>query len=271
MSAVRLRVLVPVILAWGMVLAFAVPSFAQSLDALESAFVREHLRLDQESQRYFTARERDREALESLEQLCVRMDQALIDENVPIEELQSLEEQLGIARETAMERLRTSSRHRRKIIGHLDDLLQLGQEIEQQQNQAQVELNPVLAELDQAMAELDEMGGIWEIEGNDAFEAVFGLMRLDVDGTTVKGTYRMSSGAHGSLHGTIINDAVRLQRIDTEYGNDIVLQGSIDRDGARMSGTWQDKILGTGRPENGEWSARKLSPDEVQDVEYNSR
>jgi hypothetical protein len=259
------------LLVLGVALAAAVPTFAEGLDALESAFVREHLRLEQVSQRYFAARDRDREALEALDQLCVRMDQALIDENVPIDELQALEEQLGIARETAMERLRTSSQHRRKIIGHLDDLEQLGQKIEQQKDYATVELDPALVELDQALMELDDLGGVWEVEGSTAFDAAFGLMKLDVNGATVKGTYRMSTGTHGSLHGTIINDGVRLQRVDTEHGNDLVLEGTIDRAGGEMSGTWQSKILGTGRPENGEWSARKLSPSEVQELEYNRR
>ena len=239
---------VVILLACGM----ALPVAGQSLEALQSSFHLENSMLERESERYARARDLDRQALQRLLELVEQMDQALFDESVPVSDLRMLEGDLNVARETAMERLRASSDVRTNIYDHLDRLDHLGQEIE-------------LVD-DRSLVQTERLGGVWEIEASTAFSGNYGLMKLTMSGTIVKGTYRMSSGNQGSIAGSLVGDELRLTRVDSEYGNDLQIVGTYDRDSGKISGTWQSKLIGTGRPENGEWSAVKISPDEAREV-----
>jgi hypothetical protein len=239
---------VVILLACGM----ALPVAGQSLDSLQSSFHLENSMLERESERYARARDLDRQALQRLLELVEQMDQALFDEQVPVSDLRSLEGDLNVARETAMERLRASSEVRTNIYDHLDRLDHLGQEIE------------LLG--DRTLVQTERLDGVWEIDASTAFSGAYGLMKLTMNGTVIHGTYRMSTGAQGTLFGSLVNDEVKLSRIDSQYGNDIWINGTYDRDKGEISGTWNSKIIGDGRPGYGEWSAVKISPDEAREV-----
>ena len=235
-----------------LVCGMALPVAGQSLDSLQSSFHLENSMLERESERYARARDLDRQALQRLLEFVEQMDQALFDEQVPVSDLRSLEGNLNVARETAMERLRASSEVRTNIYEHLDRLDHLGQEIE------------LLG--DHTLVQTERLDGVWEIDASNAFTGAYGLMKLTMNGTVINGTYRMSTGAQGTLGGSLVNDDVKLSRIDSQYGNDIWINGTYDRDKGEISGTWKSKLIGTGRPEYGEWSAVKISPDEAREV-----
>jgi hypothetical protein len=228
------------------------PAAGQSLDALQSSFHLENSMLQQESERYSRARELDRQALQRLVELANQMDDALFDAQVPVSDLRTLEGDLNVARETAMERLRASAEVRTDIYRHLDRLGHLGQEIE-------------LIE-DHSLVQTGELDGVWEIDASNVFSGNYGLMKLTMSGTIIKGTYRMSTGNQGTLAGSLVGDEIKMTRVDSEYGNDIWINGTFDRDKGEIGGTWTAKMIGTGRPEYGEWSAVKISPDEAREV-----
>lgn len=230
----------------------ALPVAGQTRDALESSFHMENSLLEKESDRYARARDLDRQALQRLVELTDQMDQALFDENYPVSDLRSLEGELNVARETAMERLRASSEVRTNIYRNLDRLDHLGQEIE-------------LLE-DRSLVQTERLDGVWEIDASTAFDGAFGLMKLTMNGTQIQGTYRMSTGRQGSLQGSLVGDQVKLTRTDTELGNDLWIDGTLDVVNGEITGTWKSKLIGTGRPEYGEWSARKISPDQAKEV-----
>lgn len=230
----------------------APPAAGQSLDALESSFHLENSMLQQESERYSRARDLDRQALQRLVELADQMDDALFDAEVPVSDLRTLEGDLNVARETAMERLRASAGVRTNIYRHLDRLDHLGQEIE-------------LIE-DHSLVQTGQLDGVWEIDAGTAFSGNYGLMKLTMNGTIIKGTYRMSTGNQGTLAGSLVGDEIKLTRVDAEYGNDLWINGTYDRDKGEISGTWKSKLIGTGRPEYGEWSAVKISPDKAREV-----
>jgi len=230
----------------------AMPVAGQSREALESSFYLEDSLLEQESERYARSREKDRQAMQRLVELAEQMDQALVDENVPVSELRTLEGDLNVARETAMERLRASSELRTNIYRNLDRLDHLGHEIEKLK--------------DRSLIQLDRVDGVWEIEAHTSFAGAFGLMKLSMSGTTIQGTYRLSNGHQGSIRGTLVGDVVTLTRSDSEFGDDMQIEGTFDSVGGEITGTWKSKVFGAGRPEYGEWEARKISSDEARDV-----
>jgi hypothetical protein len=234
-----------VALACLFICAMALPAAAQTNDALESSFHLENSLLEQESERYARARELDRQALQRLVELTERLDLALYDQQVTVSEIRALEEELNVARETAMERLRASSAIRANIYRNLDRLDHLGQEIEQRE--------------DRSLVQADRLEGVWEIDASTAFGGTYGLMKLEMDGTQVSGVYRLSSGNRGSVHGTLVGDTLKMTRTDARLGDDMWINGTFDRQHGEIAGTWKLKLLGSGRPEYGEWTAKKIS------------
>jgi len=241
-----------VMLAALLTCATALPAAAQSREALEQSFHMEHSLLERESERYAVAREKDRQALERLVQLALEMDGALFDAGIQVSELRDLDGELNVARETAMERLRATAELRSNIFSNLDRLDHLGSEIE-------------LLE-DRSLVRTSDLGGVWEIDASTAFDGAFGLMKLSMQGTQITGTYRMSTGRQGSLRGSLVGDKISLTRSDSELGDDLQIEGVLDGNSGEITGTWKSKFLGTGRPEFGDWSARKISPGEAREV-----
>lgn len=82
-----------------------------------------------------------------------------------------------------------------------------------------------------------------------------GAFRMALDGTLVTGDYTLEGGYSGSLRGTLINDRLKVERVDSKLGFSAVYYGRIARDGHTIAGTWESTTFGTGGPGSGRWSA----------------
>jgi hypothetical protein len=82
-----------------------------------------------------------------------------------------------------------------------------------------------------------------------------GVFRMSLEGTIVSGEYTLEGGYSGSLRGTLINDRVRLERVDSKLGFTAVFVGRVARDGATIAGTWEATTFGTGGPGSGRFLA----------------
>ncbi|MFN2385147.1 MAG: hypothetical protein ABR576_02485 [Thermoanaerobaculia bacterium] len=82
-----------------------------------------------------------------------------------------------------------------------------------------------------------------------------GVFRMNLDGTLVSGEYTLEGGYHGSLRGTLVNDRLRLERVDSRLGFSAVYFGRLNRDGGTIAGTWEATTFGTGSPGAGRWRA----------------
>ncbi len=82
-----------------------------------------------------------------------------------------------------------------------------------------------------------------------------GIFRMNLDGTLISGEYTLDGGFSGSLRGTLVNDRLRLERVDSRLGFSTVYFGRVARDGSAIAGTWEATTLGTGSGSSGRWRA----------------
>ena len=82
-----------------------------------------------------------------------------------------------------------------------------------------------------------------------------GVFRMSLEGTIVSGEYTLEGGYAGSLRGTLINDRLRVERVDSKLGFTAVFNGRVARDGGTIGGTWESMTFGTGEPGAGRWLA----------------
>ena len=245
------------------------------VEALEQSFTIESRLFDSEVQRYRAARREEKKLLSRIIDLTEKVDAAIEEPSLDIEELWSLEDEL----ESAQARLASVSEktvdYRRTIYRNLERLIELGSAIEHH--------------LDRSLVETEKLDGRWRIEMSPSNE--LGLMDLRLDGTLVTGAYRLSSGAQGSIRGTYTNHRLALERVDTLRGADIALTGMHDPLTGEIQGTWEamvptdisgsagakDSLTGEVRngwqprgenPRNifGRWTARKISPAEERGI-----
>ncbi len=233
------------------ILLLAAPAVGELVEVLETAFTLEARLLDAESQRYTAARRGEIEAFEELGRLGGRLDAAIADKTVDVAQLRRLEAEVAELRATALARSKQVAEQRQRLYARLDRLEELGAEIERQRHRGLVRT-----------AELD---GLWRIEAADA-DGTFGILKLDSQGTLVSGHYRMSNGAQGSVRGTLVQGKLEIERIDAVRGHDMTLDGHFDAAAGELHGEWHAKELSGGAPTWGEWTARKLSPEEEDEA-----
>ena len=89
-----------------------------------------------------------------------------------------------------------------------------------------------------------------------------GIFRLNLQGTIVSGEYRLEGGFDGSVRGTLINDRLKLERVDSKNGFDAIFYGRVSPDAQQIVGTWESTTFGTGQPGSGSWSAARLEEKE---------
>jgi hypothetical protein len=99
----------------------------------------------------------------------------------------------------------------------------------------------------------DPLSGRWRVRVLP--QNVGGVFELRLDGTLVSGKYQLESGPAGSLRGTFVDNAVRLERIDAQTGFDTTFLGAVDGAAGRISGTWHANELAAGAPASGQWTA----------------
>jgi prophage DNA circulation protein len=82
-----------------------------------------------------------------------------------------------------------------------------------------------------------------------------GVFRMNLDGTIVSGDYALDGGYTGSLRGTLVNDRLRLERVDSQQGFSAIFYGRVARDLSSIAGTWESTNYGAGEPGAGVWRA----------------
>jgi hypothetical protein len=82
-----------------------------------------------------------------------------------------------------------------------------------------------------------------------------GVFRMTLEGTIVAGEYTLDGGYTGSLRGTLVNDRLRLERVDSRLGFSAIFYGRVARDASSIAGTWEATTFGEGSPGAGVWKA----------------
>ncbi|MGH9399935.1 MAG: hypothetical protein ACRD00_06175 [Thermoanaerobaculia bacterium] len=99
----------------------------------------------------------------------------------------------------------------------------------------------------------DAISGRWTITVEPGEQK--GVFQLTLQGTLVSGEYTLEGGYAGSLRGTLINDRLRMERVDSKLGFTAVYVGRMARDGTTIGGTWEATNFGQGGPGSGRWQA----------------
>jgi hypothetical protein len=211
---------------------------------LEQAYVVASRLLDQEIGRYEKVRDAEREALRQYAEAATRLDDAIANPSVSVEELRRLEHEITELRAIASARAEEIVLLRQRLYDRYDRIAEIGAEIER------------IGE--RGLVGPDNVSGFWQIEVQP--QGSFGVLRLRAMDTIVNGVYRMSTGRHGSVRGTIVKNRIELQFVDAEIGLG-GLEGTIDLEQGEMQGNWMPAQLAPG-PGGGSFFARKLAPDE---------
>lgn len=99
----------------------------------------------------------------------------------------------------------------------------------------------------------DALTGRWTVSIDPGDQR--GVFRMSLDGAIVSGDYSLEGGYSGSLKGTLVNDKLRLERVDSKLGFSAVYIGRLARDGGSIAGTWESISFGDGGPGQGRWAA----------------
>jgi hypothetical protein len=101
----------------------------------------------------------------------------------------------------------------------------------------------------------DVLNGRWAVLVDPGEQR--GTFRLTLQGAIVSGEYTLEGGFTGSLRGTLVNDRLRLERVDSSLGFNAIFYGRLSQDGRQIVGTWEATTLGTGDPGSGNWRAAR--------------
>jgi len=99
----------------------------------------------------------------------------------------------------------------------------------------------------------DVLTGRWTVQVDPGEQR--GVFQLSLQGAIVAGEYSLEGGATGSLRGTLIDDKVRLERVDSKLGFNAIFYGRLSKDGKDIAGTWEATTFGTGEAGSGIWKA----------------
>src|SRR6266540_1856223 len=99
----------------------------------------------------------------------------------------------------------------------------------------------------------DAVSGRWSVTLDPGAQR--GVFRMTLEGTIVAGEYTLDGGYTGSLRGTLVNDRLRLERVDSRLGFSAIFYGRVARDASSIAGTWEATTLGTGATSAGIWKA----------------
>jgi hypothetical protein len=101
----------------------------------------------------------------------------------------------------------------------------------------------------------DVLNGRWTVLVDPGEQR--GTFRLTLQGAIVSGEYTLEGGYTGSLRGTLVNDRLRLERVDSTLGFNAIFYGRLSQDGREIVGTWEATTLGTGEAGSGRWRAAR--------------
>jgi hypothetical protein len=183
---------------------------------------------------YNQTRDRERSASQRVADVLSRLDQALASDAVSLGSLESLQDELALARGAA-------HAAEDKLNTQLDKLQERLRRIALLEGDTGAPLR----------AANDPLTGRWRVailpQGATA------TFDFRLDGTVVRGTYSIAGGSAGSFRGTLAGGNLRLERIDAQGGTDSVWTGTLAN--GRITGTWMSNELVTGQPNRGDWTA----------------
>jgi len=222
----------------------AAPPAQTSSSSSSSAAVQTELRLERrllslDLVSYNEVRERERRAMLRVTDVLGRLDQAMASESMSLGSLESLRDELAVAREA-------SHTAELRLHSQLDKLEERLRRI-------------ALLEGDSggggAAARSDAVTGRWRVTILPQGLAATYTFRLS--GTVVTGSYQVNGGTSGSFRGSFVNGGLRLERIDARGGFDSTWEGTVGNN--RIDGTWNTNELVTGQPNRGSWTAVRES------------
>jgi hypothetical protein len=182
---------------------------------------------------YNQTRDRERTASQRVTEILSRLDQALASDAVSLGSLESLQDELAVARGAA-------HAAEDKLNTQLDKLQERLRRIALLEGDTGA---PVRA--------ADALTGRWRVAILP--RSATATFDLRLDGTVVGGTYKVDGGSAGSFRGTLAGGNLRMERIDAQGGTDSVWLGTVAN--GRITGTWMSNELVTGQPNRGDWTA----------------
>ncbi|HEY2289765.1 MAG TPA: hypothetical protein VGM86_03595, partial [Thermoanaerobaculia bacterium] len=165
---------------------------------------------------YNQTRNQERSASQRVADVLSRLDQALASDAVSLGSLESLQDELAVARGTAHA---------------AEDKLNL--QIEKLQERLR-RIALLEGDTGAPVRAADAVSGRWRV----AILPMNATATFDfrLDGTVVNGTYKIDGGTSGSFRGTFAAGNLRLLRIDAQGGTDSVWLGAVAN--GRITGTW---------------------------------
>lgn len=229
-AALRWTALVLIVTAWAGSL--APPADAQGLDVLRQI---EDRLLEKRLESYEEAFDREEQAKQALAESTEKLDVALGNRTVDVEQLRRMEAELSLANETVLLRAKETAQIRNEVYKHMERL----------------------AEIESELSGSGLLSGRWSIRFGES-EEERGTVVFRADGTRIEGTYLLTSGRRGSLNGSFLDGRVELERIDSETGLDLKLLGQLSADEKVLRGSWQTFELASGSRTQGGWVAQRL-------------
>jgi hypothetical protein len=110
-----------------------------------------------------------------------------------------------------------------------------------------------------ARARTGTIAGRWRVQILP--QNVTGVFDLRLDGTVISGTYQIGT-SKGSWRGTLVDNTVRLERIDAKGGFDSIFLGTFDPAAQKITGSWTANELASGQPTRGDWTATRATAAE---------
>src|SRR4051812_14296575 len=156
---------------------------------------------------YNQTRDRERQASQHVAEILGRLDQALASDAVSLGALESLQDELALARGAA-------HAAEDKLASQLDKLQERLRRIALLEGDTGA---PVRA--------ADPLTGRWRVAILP--QSATATFELRLDGTVVSGLYSVDGGSAGSFRGTLSNGSLRLERIDARGGTDSVWTGTL--------------------------------------------
>ena len=173
------------------------------------------------------------------------LESAYADPDATADELRAIEARYEAALGAAYRQAKATIESRRRVYDAMDKLAALGRRIEGERR---------------AILDAPLPAGLWrlEIPGSD----LSGILQLQSEGGSVRGTYRLSNGARGTVTGSYSGAShLELTRTDSAGARDAALSGNVDVESGTLEGTWVRFELGSGQPGSGRWTATRVSDE----------
>ncbi len=182
---------------------------------------------------YNQTRDRERQASQHVTDVLGRLDQALASDAVSLGSLESLQDELALARGAA-------HAAEDKLNAQIDKL---------QERLRRIAL--LEGDTGAPARAADAVSGRWQV--HILPQNATAVFEFRLDGTVVSGTYAINGGTSGSFRGTFAAGNLRLLRIDAQGGTDSVWLGTVAN--GRITGRWTANELASGQPAQGDWTA----------------